>query len=605
MFTLVPLSLALSSALIHAQEAQQPGLPETPRDNVVDTIHGHQITDAYRWLEDAHSPQTQKWVAEEQHYTESVLSPLPQREQIRQRLTELAQIGVIGTPQVGGNRYFHTRREGKQNQPVLYVREGVNGADRVLVDVNALAADGTVALDWYYPTHDGKYVAYGTSPSGSEISTLHVIDTATGKHLTDQIERTRAASIAWKRDDSGFYYTRYPKPGDVAPGQEMYNRHVFYHQLGSDAAHDPEIFGAGRDAQDWPNVSLSEDDRWLTIGVEQGWAKSEVFLLDVKSPGAKPVRVTDGKEFLYSGFVRKGTLYLMTNEDAPRFKVLTAPAAHPERANWKPLIGQSEDVLAGLDYIGGKLVATYDHIATSLLRVFRTSGELQAEIPLPTLGSITGVGGLDDGSEAFFTFTSFITPTTAYRYDLKSAHSEVWKKLDTSIAPEDYEVKQVFYPSKDGTKVPMFIVNKKGAVHGNGKNTALLTGYGGFNVSNTPYFSPSAFLWLENGGVYAVANLRGGAEHGEDWHRAGMLDKKQNVFDDFIAAGEYLISQKYTMKQHLAIYGGSNGGLLVGASHHAASGSVACRRLRRAAARYAALSALPDRQAVDPRVWQR
>jgi prolyl oligopeptidase len=555
--------------------------PKAKSEPVEETLHGHKIVDPYRYLENSSNPDTQEYVRQELEYTRSVLDPLPGRAQIHQRLEQLLAIGNIGTPQIGGNYYFYTYRQGMQNQPVLYVREGVNGQDRVLVDANALAADGTVALDWWHPTHDGKYLAYGTSPSGSEMSTLHVMETASGKLLPDTIERTRAASIAWKLDDSGFYYTRLPRKGDVAEGQEMYNRHVFYHALGTDPAKDSLIFGEGRDPEDWPNVSLSEDGRWLLITVEQGWTKSELFLMDVNA-GTPPVRITTGKNFLYGGDVYKGRIYIVTNEDAPRYRVFLADAGKPARESWQEIIPQSDAVLQATTIIHGQLFGLYERNATSLIKVFDDSGKFLSDLKLPGLGSVAGVGGNWDSKEMFFGFQSFTVPPSIYHVEFSDTGSDskaekkkeaaslrpatLWAKVDApSIDPAAYEVNQVWYTSKDGTRVPMFIVNKKG-LEKNGKNPTLLTGYGGFNVSLTPTFSRSPYLWLEHGGIYAVANLRGGAEFGEDWHRAGMLDKKQNVFDDFIAAAEFLISEKYTDRDHLAIQGGSNGGLLMGAA---------------------------------------
>ncbi len=547
-----------------AKATTTPGPPRAKVEPVTDTLHGHKIVDDYRYLEDANSPATQEYVREEMAYTRSVLDPLPGRDKIHQRLSELLTIGNITAPQPGGPYYFYTRREGMQNQPVLYVREALEGKDRVLVDANQMAADGTVALDWWTATHDGKYVAYGTSPSGSEMSTLHVIETATGKPLADTIERTRAASIAWKLDDSGFFYTRYPRQGEVPEGQEVYNRHVFYHSLGSDPAKDPLIFGQGRDPQDWPNVTLSNDDRWLLISVEQGWTKSELFLADLKSSAA-PVQITEGKNFLYSGEVYNGKIYITTNEDASRYRMFVADAQNPARANWKEIIPQTDAVLQGAGVFGGKLMALYEKNATSLLKLFDIRGRLITDISLPGIGSISGLGGAWDRDEAFFGFQSFTVAPSVYHYDLKTDKSALWAKVEApAIDSAAYEVNQVWYKSKDGTHVPMFVVHKKG-LQRNGHTPTLLTGYGGFNISEKPTFARSAYLWLEHGGIFAVANLRGGSEFGEDWHRAGMLDKKQNVFDDFVAAAEYLISEKYTDNAHLAIQGGSNGGLLMGA----------------------------------------
>ena len=556
---------AKPNAGANAASATTPaGPPKAKVDVVTDDLHGHKISDPYRWMENGDSPETQEYVREELAYTRSLLDPLPGREKIHARLTQLLSIGNVGTPQVGGEWYFYTRREGLQNQPVLYVRKGLKGTDRALVDVNALAADGTVALDWWHISHDGKFLAYGTSPSGSEKSTLHVIETATGKLLPDTIEQTRAASVAWKLDDSGFFYTRYPRKGDVPAGEENYHRRVYYHTLGGDVAQDPLLFEP-KDPQDWANVSLSNDGHWLTIVCSHGWTSSEIYLKDLQANTA-PVTVIAGKNFLYSGEVFNNVMYIVTNEDAPHYKVFTTPVETPSQSQWKPVIPESDDaVLQGLDIVGGKLVAEYEKNVSSVLKVFSVEGKPLAEVALPGIGTVAGVGGQWDSQEAFFGFQSFTVPPTILHYDIQSGKTSVFTKVDAPIDSSGYEVKQVWCASKDGTRVPMFIVGKKGLAL-NGKNPTLLYGYGGFQVSETPAFSRGVFLWLEHGGVYVLANLRGGSEFGESWHRAGMLEKKQNVFDDFIAAAEYLIAQKYTDREHLAIMGGSNGGLLVGTS---------------------------------------
>ena len=336
---------------------------------LAEDMHGTKIVDPYRWLEDGKSADTQKWVAEEMAYTRTVLDPLPGRDAIHKRLTELFSVGSIGVPRIAGKYYFYTRRKGIQNQPVLYVREGLEGKDRVLVDVNQLSGDGTVALDWFYPSEHGKYLAYGTSPSGSEMSTLHMVDTKTGNSLPDTIEGTRGASIAWSHDNSGFYYTRYPKKGDVAEGQEVYNRHVFYHLLGTDPATDPPIFGEGRDPEDWPEVSLDNDGRMLLITVSQGWTKTELFLMDLKK-GTPPIRITTGKNFIYGGTVYNGRVYIVTNEDAPRYRMFVAEAGNYERDEWKEIIPQAGGILKDAGVWGGKIFAQYEQNATSQLKVF-------------------------------------------------------------------------------------------------------------------------------------------------------------------------------------------------------------------------------------------
>src|SRR5258706_1652292 len=536
------------------QGAGASGPPRAEVRALAEDWYGTKIVDNYRWLEDGSSADTQKWVAEEMAYTRRVLDPLPGREAIHKRLTELLRIGDIGVPKIGGKYYFYTRRDGAQNQAVLYVREGIDGKDRVLVDVNLLAADGTVALDWFWPAEHGKYIAYGTSASGSEMSTLHVVETKTGKLLSDTIERTRAASVAWSLNNSGFYYTRYPKNGDVPEGQERYNRHVFYHELGTDPEKDLLIFGEGRDAEDRPSVSLDNDGRMLLITVAQGWTKSELFLMDLKK-GTPPTRITTGKNFLYSASVYNGRVYILTNEDAPRYRMFVTEAGVYDRDDWKEIIPQTGGVLKDASVYGGKIFAQYEQNASSQLKVFSVDGSLAGNIDLPAIGTVFGTGGKFDHDEIFYGFESFTLAPSIYRYSLESRSVSLWAKVDApSIDAAAYEVEQEWYHSKDGTRVPMFLVHKKG-LKKDGRNPTLLTGYGGFNISLTPSFNREKFLWLEHGGVYAVANLRGGAEFGEEWHRAGMLDKKQNVFDDMIAAAEYLIAGKYTDKDHLSIQG--------------------------------------------------
>jgi prolyl oligopeptidase len=559
-----------------ASSSVNAGPPLAEKRAFDELLHGVDIVDDYRWLEDGSSPDVQKWVEREMAYTRQILDPLPGREAIHRRLTELLSIGSITPPSITGKYYFYTRREGMQNQPVLYVREsagdakgvdGKNGGvkeDRVLVDANALSADGTIALDWYQPSESGKYVAYGTSLSGSEMSTLHIVETATGKALPDVIDRTRACSIAWLHDGSGFYYTRYPKKGEVPEGQEMYNRHVFYHDLGTDPDTDLKIFGEGRDAQDWPSVHFDNDGRFLLIEVQEGWTKTELYLIDIKK-NTLPERITTGKNFLYHGEIYNGRLYVTTNEDAPRFRLFVAEAGNFERDDWKEIIPQTDAVLQGASVWGGKLVAQYEQNASSQLKIFDLSGNKTGDLLLPAIGTVFASTGKWDRDEMFYGFQSFTFAPVVYRYDLNTRKTSQWAKVDApSIDPSAYEVNQEWFRSKDGTRVPMFIVNKKG-LKKDGRNPALLTGYGGFNVSLTPSFSRTAYLWMEHGGVYAVANLRGGAEFGEDWHRAGMLGNKQSVFDDMIGAAEYLMAEKYTDKDHLAIQGGSNGGLLMGA----------------------------------------
>jgi prolyl oligopeptidase len=552
--------------------------PRARATTVIDEYHGQQITDLYRWLEDAATPETQQFVATQNAYTRSVLENIPGRDELRRRVEQLLTIGRVTSPRIGGNNYFYERRHGWQNQAVVYVREGRQGEERPLIDVNALAPDGTVALDWWYPSEDGRYVAFGISPNGSELSALQVIEVESGKLRPEKIERTRAASVAWLPDSSGFYYTRYPRPGDVPAGEEMYHRRVFFHELSSsgntDRAQDPLIFpsdGIELAPQHWPNVSISNDGRWLLVDVSEGWTKTELYLKDLSliDPAAvrgRFQRITTGANFIYHGEILDGQLYITTNEDAPRFRVFKATCAAPERSNWKEVIPESNSVIEGrATIIARKLFVHSIRNASSQLRLFDLEGKMLAEVAMPALGSIFDLGGNWNSDSGFFGFISYAVPPTVFEVSLNGQTTE-WARVESDIDPARYQVEQLWFTSKDGTRVPMFVVSRKGLVK-NGRNPALLSGYGGFNLGRTPFFNRNVMLLLlEQGGVYVDVQLRGGNEFGEDWHRNGMLEKKQNVFDDFIAAAEYLIAEKYTDAEHLAIQGGSNGGLLMGAA---------------------------------------
>jgi prolyl oligopeptidase len=557
-------SVVLFGSSMSAQEIK-PHYPPTKTDNVVDILHGVKIVDPYRWLEEGNSQAVRNWVDEQNKFTQEILGKVSGRGEIRKKLGQLLDIGSLGTPMPVKGNYFYTKREGDQNQPILYVRDGVHGKDRVLLDPNLLAKDGTVALDWWFPSEDGSLLAYGVSRNGSEQSTLHVRDVASGQDRPDTIERTRYSSVAWLPDNKGFYYTRYPKVGSVPKGQENYHRHVFYHVLGTDPAVDPKVFGEGRPAEDMMSVQISPDGHWLAVTAFQGWAKSEIFVRDNHAKERKFVPLVEKVNAVFNLTLRNDRFYVRTNQDAPRYRLYKVDPAHLEREQWQELIPQGQDVLEGITTIGDTLVADYMHDASSRLRLFEATGKLLQEIALPTLGTVAGLGGEWDGAELFFGFQSFTMPTSIYRFDLETRKQELWDRVKADIDFDAYQVEQVRYPSKDGTSITMFIASKKGVIK-TGTNPTLLYGYGGFNISLTPMFAATRFLFLEKGGILAIPNLRGGGEYGEDWHRAGMLENKQNTFDDFLAAAEWLIANKYTDKEHLAIQGGSNGGLLVSAA---------------------------------------
>jgi prolyl oligopeptidase len=405
------------------------------------------------------------------------------------------------------------------------------------------------------------------SANGDENATLHVREVASGKDRPDVITRARHCSMAWQPDGKGFYYTRYPAPGSVPPGEDEYHRSVFHHRLGDDPDGDPKLFGDGRDMKDWPNLALSPDGRWLGIEVSQGWARSEIFLLDTRHKG-KPalVPVVTGRPALYNlAEVLEDRLYVVTNEGAPRYRAYLVDPHHPERQQWKEVIPEGPETLQALSAVGGKLATLYLKDASSRVRLYSSAGKLERELTLPGLGTAGDLVGRNRRSEMFFSFSSYLTPTIVFRCDVGDGQLAVWQKLDSPIAPAAFAVEQVHFKSKDGTRVPMFLVHRKGLVR-DGKTPTLLYGYGGFNISLTPGFAAHEAPFIEAGGVFAVANLRGGGEYGEDWHEAGMLAKKQNVFDDVVAAAEYLVQEKITSPAHLAISGRSNGGLLVGAA---------------------------------------
>ncbi len=541
----------------------KPAYPATRRDDVVETLHAVKVPDPYRWLEDGNDHTVQDWVARQNAFTRGALDQVPGRAMIHDRLDQLLQIGHVGTPAPVKGHTFFTKREGKQNQPVLHVRDGVRGADRILVDPNQLAADGSVSLDWWYSSRDGRLLAYGLSHHGNEQSTLHIRAVASGKDRADTIERTRACSLTWLPDGTGFYYTRYR--ADVKAGEENYNRRVFLHKLGDDPARDALVFGEGRAREDWPNVTLSPDGRWLVVTVSQGWSRSEVYFQDRSVADSPFVPLVEGVNALFHVVARADRFYVHTNDGAPRYRLYRVDPQKPKRIDWKEIIAEGPDVLEGIAAVGDSLVAEYMHQASSRLRLFDLDGTPRREVELPTLGSLTGLGGEWDGDELFYGFQSATRPQTVYRLDLKTNKTELWDQVKADIDFAAYEVEQVSYKSKDGTPISLFLAHKKG-LKPDGKTPTLLYGYGGFNISLTPSFNASRFVFLERGGLLTVANLRGGGEYGEDWHRAGMLAHKQNTFDDFIAAAEWLIDKKYTDRDHLAIQGGSNGGLLVGAA---------------------------------------
>ncbi|MFL5401350.1 MAG: prolyl oligopeptidase family serine peptidase [Gemmatimonadales bacterium] len=537
--------------------------PESPAHDTRDVLHGEEIADPYRWLEDGDTAETRDWTERQNQLTQTYLSSFPGRERIRSRLEKLLAIGVLGVPTPVRGRYFYLRRDGQQNQPVLYWRQGERGKDRVAVDANALSEAGTTALDWYYPSVDGRFLAYGVSENGSEESVLHLLEVDSGRHLPDRISRMRAAALAWLPDATGFYYTRYPAPHEVPAGEEHYHRAVYFHRLGSEPARDPPVYRPEQ-KEYWPGVSLSPDGRWLLIEVARTFDQTDIYIQDLASQGPL-IPVVENLTASFEGEIVPGRLFLRTNLDASTYRLYSVDPEHPEREMWREVVRPRPDaVLESARVVGDRLALTYLEQASSRLRLIDLEGGSAQDVPLPALGSLLGLGAEWNGSEVFYGFSSYTVPPSVYRIDLTTGSAALWRRVEADVDPTRFEVEQVTYPSRDGTSVSMFLVHRAGMPR-DGQNPTYLTGYGGFNISMTPAFSRSLLLWLERGGLVAVPNIRGGGEYGEGWHRAGILENKQRSFDDFIGAAEWLISQGYTRSERLAAAGGSNGGLLVGA----------------------------------------
>ncbi len=539
--------------------------PPSAMRMVEETLHGVAVPDPYRWLEDADSPESQAWIAQQTAYSRAYLDSLPRRDAIRKRMTEILGAGSISTPTGAGGRYFYSKKTGAQNQPVVYMREGLEGEDRALLDPNAMSEDGTTTVDWYVPSKDGKLLAYGKSEKGTETSTLYILDVDSGEHLADEIPKVRFADPQWLQDGSGFYYSRPQNVESIGPGEEVYNRRIYLHKLGRDFHEDPLVFGEGLEKAHIPGASLSADERYLLLDVFLGWGRNRLYLRDLRS--GKTTALAEDGEFSYSGEIVDGVLYLLTNWGAPRYRLFAVDVRRPRREDWKPIVAESEAVIEFAKAVGGKLIVGRLKDAHSELLAYSLDGSERREVALNGLGTVSGFEAEAGSGEAFFQFSSFARAPAVMRLDMnveESAASE-WQSVESPVDAGAFEVRQVFYPSKDGTKIPMFVIAKKGTPR-DGAAPGLLYGYGGFNIALTPAYSAWIFPWIEAGNVLAIANLRGGSEYGEDWHRAGMLDKKQNVFDDFIAAGEFLKAEKYVDPRRLAIHGRSNGGLLMGAA---------------------------------------
>ncbi len=550
----LPLWIPALMTLAHTAFALPP--PQTKVENVTETLHGVSLTDPYRWLEDQNSPQTRAWLQEQEAYRKTELGNFAGRGTLAQKLSRLLKIDTISAPSEHGGYYFYMRRKAEQDQPVFFRRKGKTGKEEILIDVNTLSPDHSTSVNLLDISEDGSILVYGLQIGGKDEQTIHLLDCGEKKDLADTLPEYRYfGGVSITPDKKTLYYGRLEKEGP----------RIRKHILGTDSAADPEIFGKGYDSGKIVGQSVSENGKWLTLTVFYGSAgsKTEVYVKNLETDGEITPIVND-LDARFNGQVVEDTLYLQTDWNAPNNRILSVNLYRPQREHWKEIVPTGDSVINGFSLTGGKLfVATLENV-TSKIKIYSPTGGQEGEVKLPGLGTATVPTGRWNRDEAYFTYASFATPRVIYRYSVKTGEAGVWAKLNIPVKSDQTQVDQVFYASKDGTKIPMFLVYKKG-LKKDGTHPVYLTAYGGFNVSQSPYFSAVAALWAEAGGVYAVANLRGGGEYGEAWHRAGMLEKKQNVFDDFIAAGEWLISSGYTQSEKLAITGGSNGGLLMGA----------------------------------------
>lgn len=549
--------------------------PNARKVEHVDEYHGTKVPDPYRWLENPDSPETRQWIEAQNKVTFPYLEKIPHREKIKQRLTELWNYERYGVPFKQGNRYFFTKNDGLQNQSVLYWVPSLDAQPKVLLDPNKLSVDGTVALKGYAISEDGEYMAYGLSASGSDWEDWKVRRVSTGEDTADTLKWVKFSGISWLRDGKGFFYSRYDEPKENEKLQSLnYYQKLYFHKLGTPQSEDVLVYHRP-DQKEWMfDGDVTEDGKYLIISIRLGTdRRTRLYYKDLNGnmdelgwqKGKSVVELLNDFDANYTFVGNKdATFFIQTDLDAPRAKIVAIDTAKPARKEWKTVIPESKDTLRGVSILNHQFVASYMQDAKSAVRIFNLDGKLARNLEFPGIGTAVGFTGEEEDTETFYAFTSFTAPGMIYRYDLKSGESSVFRSPKVKFDPEKYETKQVFYQSKDGTRVPMFITAKKG-LKLDGNNPTLLYGYGGFNISLTPAFSASTIVWLEMGGVYAQPNLRGGGEYGEDWHQGGMKLKKQNVFDDFISAAEWLISNKYTKPAKLAISGGSNGGLLVGA----------------------------------------
>ncbi|WP_166039575.1 prolyl oligopeptidase family serine peptidase [Sphingosinicella sp. YJ22] len=569
---LTALSVAVSPFAVAAQQsstaaAARIAYPETARENVVDTQFGVAVQDPYRWLENdvRQDPRVRQWVTAQNQVTNAFLAQLPHRDAFRARMRELYDYERFSVPQKAGSRYFYTRNDGLQNQSVLYVRDGLTGAQRQLIDPNSWSQDGATALAEWEPSKDGRYVAYGVQEGGTDWRIIRVLDAATGRVLDDEVRWAKFTGIEWARDGSGFYYSRFPEPTAAQQFQSTNENHaIYFHRIGTPQSEDRLVFAQPDRPRLSNNGEVTDDGRWLIVYSNEGTdARYEITLIDLTQPNAQPRRIVSEAQNDWSYLGNQGTrFYWQTNKDAPRQRVVAMDIANP--AALTEIVAEDAATLQGASIVGDRLVLRYLADAKSEVRTFDLTGRRLGTVALPGIGTASGFSGDMSDSETFYSFASFNSPGAIYRYDSRTGESTVFAQPEVAFDPARYEVRQVFYNSKDGTRVPMFLVHRRDLDTSRPQPT-LLYGYGGFNAPELPRYQPKWMTWVDMGGVLAVANIRGGGEYGQAWHDAGRLANKQNVFDDFIGAGEYLIREGVTTNRQLAVEGRSNGGLLVGA----------------------------------------
>lgn len=564
-FPIVAAAILVSACDPKPEQASVGPYPVTRKVDTVDTYFGTAVKDPYRWLENDTTRETAGWVASQNEVTFGYLKNISFRDAIRQRLGEIQNYERLSAPHREGDYYYYSKNSGLQNHNVQYRKKGLDGQEEVFLDPNTFSADGTTALAGMSFTKDGSMVAIQIQEGGSDWRKAVVLNTADKSVVGDTLKNLKFTSIAWRGND-GFYYSSYDKPKGSALSEKTQYHKIYFHKMGTPQAADVVIFGGEKTPRRYVGAGLTEDERYLIVFAAQRTTGNELYIQDLSSPKGKLVPVVADFEHNHSIIDNEGsTLLIQTDLDAPNNRIVRVDASNPVASNWKDVVPESELAIKGVSTAGGHLFVNYLKDATTLVKEFDYQGKSIRDIELPEIGTANGFSGRKSESIVYYSFTSFTTPTSIYSYDVTTGKSTLYASPKVDFDPTAYETRQVFYTSKDGTKVPMFIVFKKG-LEQNGKNPTWLYAYGGFGLSQTPGFSTSRIVWLENGGVFALPNLRGGGEYGEKWHDAGRLLNKQNVFDDFIAAAEYLIKEKYTSSDYLAISGGSNGGLLVGAT---------------------------------------